>query len=452
MIEILVHTQNSVSTLYSPASGVMMVDKRDRPKKPQTTTVVLEREKGKLCPWGDDNLFPQNVYKEVKKSTIIPSTLDKKARMLYAGGVVAGTMVENGNDDVFVPLRGKDRIMFRDFIRRINFNAYLMRSSLEFMWFRNVFPEIRMNVDYSDIADIDVQRSMECRYEWQNDKGIVERCYIDADWESAAPDGSGKTTKKLPVINPYFDAVGQIKGNTKNSNWIFPLSYPGIGQKFYHLADWDSVRDSGWLDVSLAIAEFKKSLLKNQMTIKYLIRIDESWWQRRYPKWDGLQEEDKVKLKKKELEAFDKFIKGAENAGKTFMLSAHWDPHSKAYYGGWEIEALDDKLKDGIYIEDSQEASAHLLYAMGIDPAIVGNGPGKKMGSGSGSDKRVAFNIEMSLMKPFQDLILKPLELKRDISDRWTDEIEFKFRTPLIHTLDSGEETTNEPEKTTTVE
>lgn len=441
----------SANVIYSTRSSAMMVDKKSSPAKPETLTVVTEREKGKVCPWGDDNLFPKTIYDECKKSTIIPSTLDKLARMIYAGGVVAGTLQENGNEDVFMPVRGNDRKMFRDFWRRINGDAYLMKSSINFVWFRNVFPEIRMNIDRLDIADIDVQRSMECRYEWQNDKGVVERCYIDADWEAANPDGSSKTTKILPVINPYFDAVGQIKGNEKHTNYIFPLSYPGVGQKFYHLADWDSVRESGWLDVSLSIPKFKKSLMQNQMTIKYIIRVDEEWWRWKYKKWDTFSDGDKIAKKKAELDNFNNYLKGEENAGNTLMLSARWDVHTKQYYGGWEIEALDDKLKDGIYIEDSQEASSHLLYSLGMDPAIVGNGPGKKMGGGSGSDKRVAFNIQMSLMKPFQDLILKPLGLKRDISDEWSDELEFKLRTPLIHTLDSGEETTNKPESTETL-
>lgn len=440
----LFHVSEDASVVYSGLNGgIMMADKDSKaPKNTQTITKIdSTRQPGNICPWGEDNLFPTNVYNEAKKSTIIPQALSLKARMIYSGGIVAGTLKEDGDKDVFVPLRGKEKDNFRSFYRRAQIDTYIMKAAENFVWFRSFFPEIRMSVDGKEIADIDCQPSRECRFEWQNSRGIVENVYLDADWESANLDGTSKTTIKRPALNPYFNLVDQLK-DTRASNLIYPVSYPGVGEKFYHLAEWNSVRESGWLDVSLSIPKFKKALLKNQMTIKYVITVDINWWKWKYPKWDTYDAKKRAKLKKEELSEFVKYMKGEENAGSAFMLSAYYDPSTRQYYGGWEIKALDDKLKDGIYIEDSQEASSHVLSAVGMDPTIVGILPGKGFGAGSGSDKRVAFNIQISLMKPYQDLVLKPLELKRDFSDDWTDEMIFQFNSPLINTLNSGEEIT----------
>ena len=111
------------------------------------------------------------------------------------------------------------------------------------------------------------------------------------------------------------------------------------------------------------------------------------------------------------------------------MVTFVSDPRYNKEYQGWKIEAIDNKIKDGIYIEDSNEASSHLLYALSMDPTIIGSQPGSKLGSGSGSDKQVAFNIYIDTVKAHQDLILEPF--------RWIAEYNgwepytFKFKNSL---------------------
>ncbi|MNH20583.1 hypothetical protein D3C79_803600 [compost metagenome] len=110
---------------------------------------------------------------------------------------------------------------------------------------------------------------------------------------------------------------------------------------------------------------------------------------------------------------------------------------------GWEIIPIEDKLKEGAYIEDSQEASAHLMRAMGLDATLVGAGPGRNMGAGSGSDKRIAFNIYVALLQPYRDVILEPLNFISDYNG-WTERIEgltWRFREAKLETLDKGQGT-----------
>jgi hypothetical protein len=90
------------------------------------------------------------------------------------------------------------------------------------------------------------------------------------------------------------------------------------------------------------------------------------------------------------------------------MVTFVSDPRYNKEYQGWEIKAIDDKMKDGMHIADSNEASSHLLYSLGMDPALIGQQPGTKMAGGAGSDKRVAFNIYIDTVKAHQDLVLEP--------------------------------------------
>ena len=75
---------------------------------------------------------------------------------------------------------------------------------------------------------------------------------------------------------------------------------------------------------------------------------------------------------------------------------------------------------------------------MGVDPSVIGAGiPGGKLGAGSGSDKRVAFNILQSLKTADRDITLSILEFIQDFND-WDPKIKFAFENIEITTLDKN--------------
>lgn len=88
------------------------------------------------------------------------------------------------------------------------------------------------------------------------------------------------------------------------------------------------------------------------------------------------------------------------------------------------------------------------MRAVGVDPTLVGDGPGKKMGGGSGSDKRIAFNIYVALLQAYRDVILEPLYFIAEYNG-WRKKYKgLKFKTVEVElqTLDQGntaKETTN---------
>ena len=393
----------------------------------------------KIAKWGEDNLFPQTVYKEARKNTIIPSTLDWKARALYSGGIVAGKVEykESGGQLVesFVPEINSD---FEKFKKTNALNRYAIEASNDFYWFYNVFPELILSKDRKKIVSITNQEAMFCRWGLHNSKGIVEKCYINANWDDNETENS-PTTTIVPVIDPYYDPVTALRDRSEHK-YIYPLSYPTPGGTYYQLAHWNSIRESGWLDFTSDLVKFKRSLLKNNMSIKYQIEIADWWWSWKYPKWDSLDDKARKVIMTAEVKAINDFLKGAEAAGKSIITVLKHDPHTGKDMKGWTITVIDDKLKDGAYIEDSQEASSHMLYALSVDGTLIGSTPGKGMGGGSGSDKRVAFNIYISMCVSHQDIILDPLHFIRDYNG-WDPDLTFRFKNTLITTMDKGKET-----------
>lgn len=444
MEEETVHINEDATIAYLAGSGSMVnlnggikaSTSSSYPGKELPTTPV-ERNIGssEVAYWGDDNLFPQTVVEECSKNTIIPTTLGKMAALLYGAGLMYGTVDSFDADGNGIFTRIQDPKIDR-FFKLSNIKRYLRESISDFYWFFNVFPELILTKNRKEIVSIGVQEATYSRWGRQNENnGLIDTCYINANWGRG---GNADNSTKVAVIDPYYDPVAATREGSEYK-YIYPVSFPTPGKTYYQLAHWNSLRESGWLDVAKSIPAFKKALFKNQISIKYHIVIDREWWNWKYKDFETLEQKDRIVIMKAELEAFEKTMAGDENAGKTIMSTSFTDPDGKVR-PGWTITPIDNKIASGVYIEDSQEASSHLLYALGVDPTLIGQSPGKGMGAGSGSDKRVAFNVYSSLCEMHRDLILEPLYFIRDFNG-WGDNIEFRFRYPIITTLDKGKET-----------
>jgi hypothetical protein len=139
-----------------------------------------------------------------------------------------------------------------------------------------------------------------------------------------------------------------------------------------------------------------------------------------------------------ELTKFNNFLTGSKKAGKNLMTFMDLDIDAKQYKGFWKVTVLKNPNSDGEYIEDSKEASMHKLRALGLDPTIVGLGPGRDNGSaGSGSDKWAAIKIYLAGLTPMRQTLLDPLEFifeyngwkERGVVPRFVDHALFYTQT-----------------------
>ena len=402
---------NSTATVaFSKASAsVYSMNSKSKPTEVKVPDDKSGKE-GKIIPWGEDNMFPQTVLKECRKNTIIGPTLDKQARIAFEAGLAYGIKEKIDDEIVFTEVVD-ERVEL--FMRRSKINRYLVAAYRDFYWFYNAFPELVLSADKKQILSVKEQKAAYCRWAPQNSSGVVDKCYISADWEDSGTEAKG--AKPVDVIDIY-DLPEALKDRTAYK-FIYPISYPTEDETFYSLVDWNGLRESGWLEVAQAIPEFKKNLFKNQLNIKYHIEVSSHWWNWKYEGFDNFDAKKKSKLMTAEVTAFEKKMKGNDKSGNSIMTTFYSDPNFAKEYPGWRINAIDDKVKSGAYIDDSNEASSHLLFALGMDPAIIGSQPGSKLGAGSGSDKRVAFNIYSDLIKAHQELILEPLNFIAEYND-----------------------------------
>ena len=437
-----------ISALAGPVRPVTPPPKRPATAPPDPTNSVRKAtaEDGqmnlKLANWGPDNQRPQQIIADIENNPELAQTLYHKAQSLIGGGLVYGHMVIDPEGvQRLVPVLDPE---VEAWMKRTNIKKYLRESAKDFYALWHGFTEFLMSQDGKTVAAIACHDTSFCRFAVQDPKtGRIPYVYVCANWDLVAT-VEDETVAKLPMLDTYFDVVTQMQ-LTRQPRYIYPTAGTATGRVYYQPAPWHSLRSSGWLELANAIPKFKKALMRNQFTIKYHVQIPDWWWLQKFPDWE---KEPKLKASRvaSELKAFNDKMSGENGAGNSILTMIKTGPDGRAY-DGWKITAIDDKLQDGKYIEDSQEASSHIFFAVGVDPTLIGAAPGKGMGAGSGSDKRVAYNIQQLNMKPEADIILEPVQAAMDFnqygvaSSAIGQPYTVMFRSYFIETLNQGRAT-----------
>ncbi len=267
-----------------------------------------------------------------------------------------------------------------------------------------------------------------------------------AEWHKGTPTDL-EVTPLLSRVSPMRDLkerMGMIPGTDgkvklgKERTFVHNLRISSPGRFYYGKPYWWSVFASGWYDFASAIPMYKKSLIKNQMAIKHVVYIKETFWNDLYQqKHIAMNDVEKMASARKEfLKNLEEYLAGEENAGRSFVSHFRYDKLKSFLDKDIIIETLKDEQVGGEYIEDSEEVSNTICYAMGVHPSIIGASPGKSK-SINGTEARELYLIEQASMKRFQDLTLAPLYAAKAMN-KWPNDIYFSVVNTQLVTLDKG--------------
>ena len=401
----------------------------------------------KISPWGVTNDMPQLIIEKAEASEIVQSNLLFNIEAGYGQGIKPmRRIIENRK------LAGYEEVYdgeVVDFFAQNDINGYYLEQLSDLQFFYNVFPEIILSGDKRKIVSL---RSKEAAFSrWgvmDPKKGCITKHYYSAKWNNGARKENIAESDVLAAYNPFQDLTSRVStGSYTQLRFIVPVNFPTPGKTYYQKPYWWSIFQSGWYDFLIMIPEFKKALLKNQLALKYIIYLSDKYFSEIF-KDEGIDTSNAEAVKaRKNLEygRFRDFLAGEKNAGKGIValkkLVASGTGSTEEKY--IEIVPLKTEIAGGEYLEDSEEASNIISYAMGVHPSLIGSTPGKNSGSFSGTDKRELFQIKQALMKPFRDRLLKPLELIKQFN-KWDKDIVFAIPEPVFTTLDknkTGQET-----------
>lgn len=412
------------------------------------TTLKTKAKDLAYIPWGDSDNWPAQVSEKVGKNGSAGSALRLLRRAHYGGGLV---MYKNLKTDT-----GKRAIEYIDkteepeidsFLKRIKSPMFLQETIMDLEWFNLTFPEFILEQNCEKIFSVKRVRTAWCRYGKQNSKGIIDKIYVSSQFGTSQKievEGN-EYVEEITLLNPYMtkEEIKDYCIKNKIRKFTLPFCFPMLDESFYPSADWHAILRSGWLEVANSVPIYKLGIFQNQVSIKYLIEIDSRYFEYIYnEEWAKYDLEKKLSIRAQLIQSITDELSGPGNSGKS-ISSIMFTDDKGAQLSAIKITAIDDKFKDGSYLPEAEAANSEVLFAFGTDPTLIGAGiPGGKLGSGSGSDKRIAFNLLQAFMKSNRDITISILEFIQDYNG-WDNTLKFGFENVVIETLDKNPTSTS---------
>ena len=375
--------------------------------------------------WGADNKRPHTIITAVSNNVVASSGLQWLVDAFYGGGLVTYQRnIIDGKESFF----RFDFPEFEAFRRENNFDNVIEATLNDAVYFKMPVAEFYLGRGKyaKKIVQVNALDASSCRWgKMDFTSRMISKLYYSAQF----PDPKSYEIDETNVFDRLKPA--------KNAKFVLPAAYMGPGRFVYPWAPWHSIVDSGWLDISNNIPGVKANLLKNNMSIKYHIKIPKTYWSDKYKNWDKQTPDEQRKLRQSEMEKMNEFLTGKQNVMKAFFSHYSVGRDGKAM-PGWEIIKIDNAITDGTLSTDQSEANAMILFALNIDPTLKGAGlPNTKNSSGSGSDKREAKEIFISNLGLSRRRFLSWVYFIRDFNG-WDPSMEFGFRDTILTTLDKN--------------
>ncbi|MFK7049887.1 hypothetical protein V3Q77_08295 [Flavobacterium davisii] len=431
--------KNGTKAVYSFKNTV------DKNKETISTVKIDVKDKqGVIVSWGKNNDYPQKIMEAVRLNGTSSSALRFQRKAHYGNGIVFYKEEADANGKKapkLVPITELPEV--HAFFKKSFFERFSKETIADLEYFSIAFPEYVLSDNFQTVNRVKRQKTAWCRFEVMNEQnGLVEHVYISEKFGKGSFDvNENPFVEKVALIDPYLtpDEVRAYCQQNKIHKFIRPIFYPFIDEAYYPKAEWHAVIESGWMEVANSVPALKKAIFENQMTIKFKIDVDPRYFEQVYAeKWGKMSVEERMKIREQLIDKINESLVGNDKAGKAIQSLKIVDRDGKVS-SAIEITAIDDKLKDGSYLPEAEAANSEIAVAIGVDASLIGGAgiPGGKIGAGSGSDKRVAFDVLNSLKKSDRETTLEVYDFIAQYNG-WDLTIRASFENTRIETLDKN--------------
>lgn len=392
---------------------------------------------GKWLPWGDDNLYPQKTFAKYKKAGVLIGGFKVITAAHFGSGFTLYEAQETEDAINFKERLASSFPEVGDFLKRTKFNIGISEMVVDFEFWGMAFPSYLLSPNGDKIISIRRIKTADVRFQEPDKIGRINNIGVNTDWENYKDENT--------AVIPCFSAdipIDEIKAYCKEKG-IFEFTIPVIDtlliEKTYPTVGWHSSFLNGWVDVILALPEFKKAMFEQQLNIKYLIHISDEYFQHIYKDgvWEGFTPEEQQAKRTELVDIIDNKLKGNEAAGRS-LISPYFQTQDGTLVKGVQIDILEQKQSNGDFLMDGSAANYEGLTPMGVDPCLINGGAfGGKNLSGSGSDKREAWTI---LCAKFPIRQIRTLQIFENIKhwNAWPENLFGKFPNTNLTTLDKN--------------
>lgn len=363
-------------------------------------------------PWGVNNDIPFKILDQIEKDETINTCQQHNIKNCYAAGLEY-SLPETASDTV--------RKEVQRFEAHNDLTSYHLGICTDMKFWQFAVTLFTLNRKRTQIASIKRLEAMYCRF---SPKTAKRKYVFYAQWRDSAAPKDVQRFVLLDADDPLYDLEQYMSGEKgkKEGEVQFAMvtRMPTPDSTYYPIPYYASLFKGKWYDIKQLIAIGKYSKLKNAAPLKYIITIQDEFWQEQFQQAGITDEKDQMEFVNKKKTEIINFLTGAENSGRAIFTGAYLDPASGKANPYITITNLEQGKEGGDWETDIQEAINMVCFVMGVHSNLVGSVPGKSQSNNSGSDKRELYMIAQLLNKPTHDLMLRVHQLVC-YANKWTD-------------------------------
>lgn len=408
--------------------------------------------------WGDNNMEPIYIADDIKHCGVLSAAVQTESRLAMGRGIDAYLLMDKDVDGT-EHLEWVSDAEINDFLEANDsfLHGYLNHyNMLGYGWGAT---QLMLNGARNRINRIKATDIAMARLQKKDTSGNINNMYLCGDWSLAPTQADGDKVKTVPLLIEGYEHDQLVQSK---SGYEFAMLHRILinGHNYYPQPLHRSAK--AWVDITRSVPSIKNAINKNQMTVKYLIIVSETYFKRVHRKWDSYSPEKRQEIIDTKYNEVNEFLMGEEKSGKSIMAGRYYDVLSQSMVDDITITVLDDKMKDGKMLPDSAAADKQILFSMFFNPAIWGGnllGDGASGGAGSGSDIREATLVLLMLLNPERQNNLKVYNLIKRFNG-WdtrlqtprqifplsgtgaartiTPRLVFRYSSSVLTTLDTG--------------
>lgn len=370
-----------------------------------------------LAPWGADNLKPQKMLRLVYGNHIKPQLINTARDFLLGSRLsIFKRVLDNENGKPAIRLEPVFNPTLEDWLEETEADEFIRASAYNMEFFNNAFTSFSLDSNLG--LELKNHDCTDVRAQLIGSTGRIENYFIHPDWANF----KASEVTMLPAWdkrNPLRFGDFMYQGRDR-----LP------GQPYYDAAPWWGTEN--WTEVSNLIPSFHRSGLKNGYNIKYHIKIPQAYF-------DQFKEDHlKIKEEKRLMGVMNEMLSGVDNADKAFVTKFMTDHQGKPL-PGWEIIPIENKMSDDAYTGVNTQSNIAHTSGHGIDPSLAGIETGGKLG-GSGSEKRISYQLHIALRTPTKrKILMEPFnKIAKKILSWWPQEQFIGFEDISLTTLEDN--------------
>jgi len=407
-------------------------------------------------PWGNDNMLPSTFADHIENCGVLGAAIDAKARIAVGKGVEPffKTGVDGEGKDILEWCGDKE---VHDWLEANDLFQMFLDMAFDSNGYGWNCGSVILNKGLNKINRVRRIDVYEARQAIKNpSERFSSYIFLCADWSKAGNTYDATKLARIPLLqdgNEINDLPERVASGSKVFEYAFMNRTRRNGRQYYPLPLWYAAKE--WVKHARSIPATKNAMFMNQILLRYVVTIHSQYWEDNIRDWHKIKSDPLAveKARKAAYDRIDQWLAGENNAGKSLFNGGFFEKATGKFVPYIQVEAIDDKFADGKWLPDSAAANSEILFALMINPALMGAGQpgGAYSNNAGGSNVRESYLVQIMLMDAERRMNTRILNTVKKFNG-WSDRLEkdnkrlvFRFQSGLLTTLDTGKSTKNEP-------